>query len=161
MTKNIIQDECEIIRQNCEYTAEAHHISARNSRNLAFWLQLIPTLIAAGSAGLVVGQVIPIWWGWATLLSALISAFANVANPLEDYYKHLIAAKSFVVLKHDVRYAKDTQLKMMKKTEFNLVVDLLHNRYGELVRNAPITDDKVFEQARKRIQSGIYKPDKS
>lgn len=160
MTKNT-KDECEIIRQNCEYTAEVHHICARNSKRLAFWLQLIPTLIAAGSAGLVVGQIIPIWWGWATLLSALISAFANVANPLEDYYKHLMAAKSFVVLKQDARYAKDTQSKMMGREEFNLVVDSLHNRYGELVRNAPITDNKVFEQARKRVKSGIHNPDES
>ncbi len=152
-------NECNQIKQNAEYTAETHHIIANNSKTWAFWIQLIPALLTAGSVFLTVGEVVPSWWIWITASSAFVTAFGTVKNPLEDYYSHLMAAKNFTAIKHDARSLWEVFSKNMTDKEFFQSTKSLHDRYNELVRVSPPTNDKSFEKARKRIQSGVHEPD--
>jgi hypothetical protein len=92
MRKNYT-DECDQIKQNCEYTAEAHHIIASRNKTLGIWLQIVPAGVAAISGTLVAGQVVPLWVGWLTTISAVITAVASVLDPNRGYYEHLNAAK--------------------------------------------------------------------
>lgn len=159
MNKALI-DECKLIEENSTYTGEIHHIMARDNATLAFRFQLIPALIAAASSFFVVGQLVPAWWGWATVASAFVTAWASVRNPLKDYYEHLTAAKAFTAIRHDARFLADTLSKSMVEKDFVEAVKDLHDRYNDLCRVSPITNDKAFKKAQERIKKdGVYKPD--
>lgn len=152
-------NECKIIKENCEYTAETHHIIAARNKNLSIGFQLVPAIIAALSGVLVVGAVVPIWWGWLTVLSAVITAVASVLNPLKAYYDHLNAAKNFTALKHEARGLKDTFSSNMEDKEFFIAVKNLHDKYNNLVKFVPPTDEKSFNKGRERIKKGVHEPD--
>lgn len=151
--------ECKTIQDNCIYTAETHHIIASRNEKIAFWSQLAPAVIAALSGLLIVGQIIPVWWGWLTVISSVITAVANVLNPYKGYYDHLNAAKSFTILKQDARALCQTFSNGMNEKEFSAAVKDLHDRYNDIVRFTPPTDNKSFEEARKRVKAGIHEQD--
>lgn len=152
--------ECKQIKQNCEYSAETHHIIANGSRSLAIWFQLIPAVIAALSGMLVAGQLIPFWWAWLTTISSVVTAIGSVLNPLKDYYDHLNAAKNFTVIKHDARALYETFQSNLSDKDFAVETKLVHDRYNDLVKFVPATNNKAFEEAKKRIKSGVHEPDK-
>ena len=152
-------DECKIIKENCEYTAEAHHIIAVRNEKLSIKLQLVPAVVATLSGILVAGTVIPIFWGWLTVLSAVITAVASILNPLKTYYDHLNAAKNFTALKHEARSLRKTFSSNMKDEEFFVSVKNLHDKYNNLIKFVPPTDEKSFDKARKRIKIGIHESD--
>jgi len=153
-------NECKIIQQNCVYSAEAHHTIANKNKRLSTWLQLIPAVIAALSGVLVAGSIIPVWFGWLTVGSAIITAVASVLNPLKEHYDHLNAAKNFTVLKHEARTLGDVFSTRMDDNAFAVAVENLHQRYADLVRFVPPTDNEAFGQARERIKAGVHKSDK-
>jgi len=152
-------NECKVIKENCEYTAEAHHIIAARNKRLSIGFQLVPAIIAALSGILVVGAVVPIWWGWLTVLSAVVTAVASVLNPLKTYYDHLNAAKNFTALKQEARGLKDTFSSTMEDKEFFSAVKNLHEKYNNLIKFVPPTDKKSFSEGRERIKRGVHKPD--
>lgn len=152
--------ECKQIKQNCEYSAETHHILANRSKLLSIWFQLIPAIIAALSGILVAGQLIPFWWAWLTTISAVVTALGSILNPLKDYYDHLNAAKNFTVIKHDARALYETFESDLSDKDFAVATKLIHDRYNDLVRFVPATNKSAFEEARGRIRSGVHKPDK-
>jgi hypothetical protein len=151
--------ELKQIKQNCEYTAETHHNIANVNKKMAIWFQTVPAVAAALSGLLVAGQVIPIWWAWITTISAVVAAVGTVLNPLKDYYDHLNAAKSFTILKHDARSLYETFESGMGDSTFQSNVKTLHERYNDLLRFVPPTNNSAFEKARRRIKSGIHQPD--
>lgn len=152
-------NECKIIKENCEYTAEAHHIIAAHNKKLSIGFQLVPAIIAALSGVLVVGTIIPIWWGWLTVLSAVVAAVASVLDPLKTYYDHLNAAKNFTALKHEARGLRDTFSFSMEDREFFTAVKNLHDKYNDLIKFVPPTDEKSFNKGRERIKKGVHEPD--
>jgi hypothetical protein len=154
-------EECEIIRQNCEYTAEAHHIIAEKNKRMQVGFQLVPAISASLSSLLVVGTTVPEWVGWIAVISAVVTAVASVLNPLKDYYDHLNAAKNFTALKHDARNFKNVSSSKMNDNNLVLGVENLHQRYNDLIKFVPPTDDKSFEKAVKRIKEGIHNPNES
>lgn len=158
MRENYI-NECKTIVENCTYTAETHHIIAIRNKKLSLGFQLTPAVIAALSGLLVAGKVIPDWWIWLTVLSSVVTAVASVLNPLKEYYDHLNAAKNFTVLKHETRALKDVFGSNMKDEDFFLTVKNLHDKYNELVRFVPETNNKLFKKAQKRIKEGVHEPD--
>jgi hypothetical protein len=160
MKRNQLISECKQIKQNCEYTAEAHHIIAGSCKRMATLFQLIPAIVAALSGLLVAGQVIPVWWAWLTTLSAVVAAVGSTLNPLKDYYDHLNAAKNFTIIKHDARALHETFESGMSDSEFSISVKNLHDRYNDLLKFVPATNDNAFEAAREKIKRGIHKPDK-
>ncbi|HHT9139017.1 MAG TPA: SLATT domain-containing protein [Candidatus Wunengus sp. YC60] len=151
--------ECKHIQENCTYTAESHHILSDRGKRLGIWFQLVPTVIAAILASLVMLQMAPLVVNGLTVIAAVVSAVANVLNPLKDYYDHLNAAKNFTALKHDARALHELFSGNMNDKDFALAVETLHNRYNDLIRFVPPTDSKAFEEARKRIKEGIHEPD--
>lgn len=151
--------ECADVQQDCTYTAEAHHIIAGKSRWLATGFQIVPAIVAAVLGALVGSGAVPAWCVWLSVVSAVIAAVGNVLNPLKDYYDHLNVAKNFTTLKHDARSLCGAFSAAMGDSELATAVKGLHDRYNDLVRFAPPTDKKSFEEARKRVKSGVHELD--
>ena len=120
--------------------------------------QLVPALAAAAMGTLAVGQVVPVWVGVAATIAAIVTAIGTVLNPQRSCFQHLSAAKAFTVLKHDARAARDRDL-LLTDEEAACLSTSLHDRYNDLVRMAPPTEDWAFNKARVRVQSGVHKPD--
>ena len=158
MKKQLIV-ECKHIQENCTYTAEAHHDLADRGKRLGFWFQVVPSVITAFLAAVVMLGWAPLILNGLTVIGAVISAVGNVLNPLKDYFDHLNASKNFTVIKHDARVLHDTFSVTMSDKEFAIAVENLHNRYNDLVRFVPPTDKKAFEEARRRIKDGVHDPD--
>jgi len=153
-------DECKQIRQNAEYTAETHHWIASWNRGLAYAFQIVPAAIAAVTSSLVAAGIQPSSWLWATVISSVVAAVASVLDPNKQYQDHLLAAKSFTIMKHDARFLHDAKSHRMTDAEFCVAVDNLHEKYNELVRVSPPTNKRSFEIARAVIQSGRHAPDR-
>lgn len=147
------------IERNCTYTAEAHHIIALRNKRMSAGFQIIPAVVAAALGAAVGGGFIPPWWIWISVVSAVVAAVGNVLNPMKEYYDNLNAAKNFTALKHDARALRDVFSSRMNDEEYMTAVQILHDRYNDLLRFAPPTDKKSFEEARERVKKGIHKPD--
>lgn len=150
--------ECCRIEENSTYSAETHHIIAK--RQLLWYkvFQLVPAVATAVIGTLTVGDIVPKWVGFVGLSTAVITAIGTVVNPLQSYFEHVGAAKAFIAMKHDARA-------MREYGELSAIQDLaasvrcLHDRYNDLVRVAPMTQDWAFKRARNRIQSGVHTSD--
>ncbi len=121
-------------------------------------LQLIPAVASAIMGTLAVGRVVPMWVGVLAVISAVVTAIGTVMNPQQAYFEHLSAAKAFTVMKHDA-FAIRELARATSPEALAASVKCLHDRYNDLVRIAPPTQDWAFEKARKRIQSGVHTPD--
>lgn len=153
-------DECGIIQQNCTYTAEAHHIMSLTAKRKAFWLEVIPAVIAAVTSTLVAAKIAGEWLLPFTIVSATVSAIAAVLNPNKTYQEHLSAARNFTTIKHDARFLRESQSVNMSNEVLAVTVEHLHGKYNELLQTAPPTDQSSFERARKNILDGIHEPDR-
>lgn len=150
--------ELEIIRDNCEFTAEAHHHIASRHHRRALSLKVLPAVLAAATGVLVANDVFPSTLIWLTVTAAAISAIAGVLDPDRDYQTHLTAARAFTSLKHDARALKETYCDGMTDEQFRASVIDTHDRYNDLVRMTPPTDDASFAKAQKRIKSSVHLP---
>ena len=103
---------------------------------------MVPASIAALSGILVVGKVVPIWWGWLTVIAAVVSAVGNVLSPTKTYYEHVNAAKNFIAIKHRARALYQTFAASMTDGQYHLAVQFLLQEYTDLIRFAPPTDNK-------------------
>jgi hypothetical protein len=146
-----LKGECKTIEDNARHTAEAHHILASRSKTTAFWLDIVPAVIAALSGLLVVGQVIPAWWGWLTVVSAVVSATSSVVSPHKSYYENLNAAKSFTVVKHKARSLHCSFASSMSEVEFLKEVRNLSEYYNQLVLLTPPTEEWAYKKAVKKL----------
>jgi len=158
--KNKYIEECGIIQQNCTYTAETHHLIALSAKRKAFWLEVIPAVCAALSSTLVAAGLLGNWLLPFTVLSASVSAITAILNPNKEYQNHLAAAKNFTSLKHDARFLRESQSVRLSKDALIVAIEGLHQRYNELLKSAPPTDDKSFSKAREIVQAGIHDPDR-
>ncbi len=152
-------EECKIIHENSMYNAETHHVIALRCMRQARWFQAFPAATAALLAALVGSSIIPPWLAWVSALAAVISAVGTSLDPQRSYYDHLNAAKNFTVLKQKVRALRETYSYDMNENELSVAVKKLDDRYNELVKTVPPTDDKAFEKARGKIMRGIHDPD--
>ncbi len=157
--KETYTEECEVIYQNCVYTAETHHVIADKQRRRLTRFQTIPAVIAAVSGTYIGIKDAPEWVVWLGVISAVVAAVGSVLNPLKEYYDHLNAAKNFTTLKQDVRSLRDTFSKAMTDKELETATRHIHDRYNDIVRYSPPTDNKSFEEARERVQGKIHEPD--
>ena len=142
--------ECASVEENSTYSAETHHIMAKRQDKLYTITQLIPALAAAGMGTLAIGQVVPPWVGVIATFAAVVTAIGTVLNPQRSYFQHLFTAKSFTVMKHDARAARD-QVPSLTDEKARCLATNLHERYNDLVRTAPPTEDWAFNKARERI----------
>lgn len=150
--------ECARVEENSIYSAETHHVMAKRQDLLYTTTQLVPALAAAAMGTLAIGQVVPSWVGVVATVAAVVTAVGTVLNPQRSFFQHLFAAKSFTVMKHDARAARD-QAPSLTDEQASCLSASLHERYNDLVRTAPPTEDWAFNKARLRIQSGVHRPD--
>lgn len=152
-------DECSRIEENATYTAETHHILAKRQMRWFKIFQLVPAIATAFLSSLVVGQIGPHCLSIVALIAAIVTAIGTVMNPQRSYFEHLDAAKAFTMIKHDARALRDTFGPDAPDRENESCVRGLHDRYNDLTRLSPPTEDWAFEEARKRIQRGVHQPD--
>jgi len=146
-----LKGECRTIEDNARHTAEAHHILASRSKTVAFWFDIIPAVGAALSSLLVVGEVIPTWWGWLTVVSAVVSATSSVVSPQKSYYENLNAAKSFTVVKHRARSLHESFASSLPEAEFLKEVRGLSDYYAQLVLLTPPTEEWAYKKAVEKL----------
>jgi hypothetical protein len=158
VTSSVQCAECARIEENATYSAETHHILAKRQQLWFKIFQLIPAIATAVIGTLTVGQVVPRWVGIVGLITAVVTAIGTVLNPQQSYYEHVSAAKAFTVMKHDARATRELGERSANQ-DLAVSVQGLHDRYNDLVRIAPVTEDWAFEKARKRIQAGLHSPD--
>ncbi len=158
--KNKYIEECKFIKQNCTYTAEAHHQMAAYSKRQAFWLEVIPSILAALSGALVSANI----WSHeiliVTVISSAVAAVSAVLNPNKTYQAHLEAAKNFTTLKHDARFLSEARAESMNDDVFSHAVENLHQKYNELLKTVPPTNAKSFKKAQEIVQGGVHESDK-
>lgn len=148
-----LKNECRTIEDNARHTAEAHHILASRSKTQAFWFEVVPAVIASLSGLLVVGEVIPVWWGWVTVVSAVITATSSIVSPHKSYYENLNAAKSFTVVKHRARSLHATFALTMTEQEFIKEVRGLSDYYNQLILLTPPTQEWAYKKAVKKLST--------
>jgi len=153
-------NECKIIKQNCEYTAETHHIIAIKYKKMHLFFQIIPAIITVITGSLVVTEVFPIETLWLTIISSVIVSVSSILNPRDIYQNHLKIGKSLILLKHDARFLYDVKSSSLNDKDFQNEVQNLHNQYNIIIETAPLTDDVSFEKARVKIKNNIHEPDK-
>lgn len=146
-----LKNECQVIEDNARHTAESHHIIASSSKSMAFWLEVFPAIIASLSGLLVVGEAIPAWWGWVTVVSAVITATSSIMGPHKSYYENLNAAKSFTVVKHRARSLHCSFATSFSEQEFLKEVRSLSEYYNQLVLLTPPTEEWAYKKAVKKI----------
>jgi hypothetical protein len=152
--------ELKRIEENSTYSAEAHHAIALRNNTIQQRFQLAPAVTAALLGTLVAGQVVPGWVAWLTALSAIATAIATVIDPIRSYYEHLSAAKAFTAMKHDARALRETFSATMDEMTLASAVKNIHDRYNDLTRLVPPTDDKALKEAQRRIQrEKVHEPD--
>jgi hypothetical protein len=152
-------NECKVLRQNCTYTAETHHLMAHSFRRRALGFQLVPAVIAALSSASTTLGASGEWIPLLTMIASIVAAVATVLNPYKSYQEHLSAAKAFTALKHDARFLADTESGNLTDDAFIERVRNLHEKYNTLVQSVPATDSRFFKKAREVVQSGIHEPD--
>lgn len=146
-----LKKECATIEDNARHTAEAHHILADKAKRTAFFLEVVPAVIASLSGLLVVGQAIPAWWGWLTVVSAVITATSSIVSPHKSYYENLNSAKSFTVVKHRARSLKSSFSSFYSEDEFYKEVRALSEYYNQLVLLTPPTQEWAYQKAREKL----------
>jgi len=143
----LLQKECGTIEDNARHTADAHYFSATWNRRLAFWFEMVPASVAAFSSLLVVGEVIPSWWGWLTLVSSVIAAVGVVLSPHKTYYEDLKAGKNFTSIKNQAKTLSHTYSHQYTEGQFFDAVKNLNERYDQLVQVSPPTEEWAYEKA--------------
>lgn len=146
-----LKKECQTIEDNARHTAEAHHILASRSKTMAFWLEVVPAVIASLSGLLVVGQAIPAWWGWLTVVSAVVTATSSVVSPHKSYYENLNSAKSFTVVKHRARALHESFASFHSEQELYKEVCKLSESYNQLILLTPPTEEWAYQKAVKKL----------
>jgi hypothetical protein len=146
-----LKNECRTIEDNARHTAEAHHILASRSSTLAFWFEIIPAVAASLSGLLVVGEVIPAWWGWITVVSAVITATSSIVGPHKTYYENLNAAKSFTVIKHKARSLHSSFASTYNEQDYIKEVKSLSDYYNQLILLTPPTQEWAYKKAVKKL----------
>ena len=143
----LLQKECNAIEDNARHTADAHYFSATWNRKLAFWFEMAPASVAAFSSLLVVGGVIPAWWGWLTLVSSVITAVGVVLSPHKTYYEDLKAGKNFTSVKNQAKTLSNTYSHHYTEDKFFEAIRNLNERYDQLVQVSPPTEEWAYKKA--------------
>lgn len=146
-----LMNECQTIEDNARHTAEAHHILAARSKRIAFWSEVLPAVIATLSGLLIVGEVVPVWWGWLTVVSAVIAATSSVVSPQKSYYENLNSAKSFTVVKHKARSLRSSFASFYSEQELLKEVRTLSENYNQLILLTPPTEEWAYRKAEKKL----------
>jgi len=150
--------ECKQIKDDCEYTAEAHHFIAGYQEIINYVVKLAPAIIAAWS-GIQVLRGASTQIAWLAIISGVVFAVATILGPERWAAEHTKAAKDYTVLKHEARSLHEAFYPEMSQSEFYIAVRILREKYNSLVTHTPKTNNMAFKIAQKRIREDRHKPD--
>lgn len=157
MTFEALVQECKRIAEDSLYTAQAHFETARLANLRERWVMLIiPSFVAAVSSILV--AVGPAEWKWLSAIAAAASLMATVASYLrvdEKVASQTQAGNAFTTLRHQARLLAGAA-ESLESSDLRERVTRLIERYEDLVRTTPSTDNKAFDVARNRVKQGIF-----
>lgn len=152
-------EECLHIKEEAEYTAQAHFMSIDRA-----WLTgrgtllVIPATIAA-AANLAVALGAPTGVSAIGVVGGLVAAVAGYLGVDAKQNAHRQAATEFTLVRQAARRLAETYSEGMTDKDLKSEVRALNDRYDDLVRRCLPTSKKAFEEGRKRIKDGIYSPD--
>lgn len=157
MALDILVQECKRIAEDSLYTAQAHFETARLADIRERWVMLIvPSFVAAVSSILV--AVGPTGWKWLAAVAAAASLVATVAGYLRVDARAALqtqAGNAFTTLRHQARLLAELA-NTLEPSDLRERVTRLTERYEDLVRATPLTDNRAFNIARSRVKQGIF-----
>lgn len=145
-----LKNECHTIEDNARHTADAHYYTASWNKKLAFCFEVVPAVIAALSSLLIVGEIIPAWWGWLTVVSAVTTAVGVVLSPHKTYYEELKAGKNFTTIKNQAKTLCNTYAHHYTIEQFFDAVKTLNDKYDQLVQISPPTEEWAYTKAQEK-----------
>jgi hypothetical protein len=161
MSTEALVQECSRVAEDSLYTAQAHFETARLANLRERWgMLIIPSSVAAISSILV--AVGPSDWKWLSAIAAAASLVATVAGYLrvdERVASQTQAGNAFTTLRHEARLLAELA-DSIDPAELRERVTRITERYASLVQTTPLTDNKGFDIARKRIKQALFVPDK-
>lgn len=158
--KDLVLNELEVLRSNCEYNAEAHYISAKKADKLTSYFQIYPAILSAFSS-LVASTTDSSFPLFVSVASASITAISSILDPKKKFDEYKFAGHNYTKLKHEIRRVKDIYSVDMSDEDLTNKLEELTAKYNEINDTSPLTEEKSFNIARTKIQKGIHKPDNS
>lgn len=158
--KNSYIIECKKIRQNANYTAEAHYYLAQQAKKKVLWLEIIPSIVIVLSNLLILSGVSNIYCLSLSIIASTVIATAAFLNPNLEYGNHLSAAKAFNLIKNDASFLCDTELDVIDEEDFIIKTKKLRDKYNNIIQLSPSTDEKSFNHGKERIKEGVHDQDK-
>lgn len=149
----VLKNECIVIEDNARHTAESHYIIASHNYRTAFFLEIIPAIVASCSGLLVVGAIVPLWWGWITVVSAVITATSSVISPHKSYFENLNAAKAFTVVKNRAKSLQNLSDQFDSEEEYFKEVKSLSEYYNQLILLTPPTQEWAYSRAKNKLSN--------
>ncbi len=148
-------NECKKIEENSTYTGDSHQIIyTRESRKATIIKSL--SAITSTIGGFLILAGAPNWTAWIAVISGIVGTIHAVFDPERKAREHLTAAKNFTILKHESSSLYNTFSNFMDDMQYYYEMRKLSDKYNKICEVSPPTDDKSFEQARKKIKEGIH-----
>ncbi|MCL4516329.1 MAG: SLATT domain-containing protein [Firmicutes bacterium] len=151
-------EECQTVAENCLYTAQARFILADKAN---FWnrlLLIVPSCIAA-IGGILTSLGLPGWIGAFAAISGVVTALAAALGVDQKAMLNKQAANLMTALRHEARALHETYWRELTHEQLVTEVRRINDRYNCLVQALETTDAKTFDEARRRIKTGIFEPD--
>lgn len=157
--KKKLVNECEVIRDNCEYIAESHYLSAKRAGATKYIFEIIPAAASAISGILTGAGIFPEWTIWFSVFTAAVAAISGVLDPSKKQKEFSTAGHNFTALKHKARFLKEILSETMSDEELTLATQSLHEEYTTTIKMSPLTEEDMFQKGSKKIKAGIHKQD--
>ena len=150
--------ECKTVAENSLYTAQAHFVMAGQASWRTRLFLLFPAVVAAVS-GILTSVGLPGWIGAFASAAGLVIAVATFLGADRMEISHKTAGNLFTCLRHEARLLHETFHLDLTDEQLLVEVRRLSDRYNSLVQTTEVTDNKAYEEARKRVKSGTFNLD--
>jgi|GEM_PF-4376919 len=159
--KDKLKQQFKKLHDDCMYTADAHYITATDSKKLDFWLRLIPAILTAFLSVLEVYLQSDSRLLFSLILAAAVTtAVTNVVGAKEKYEIHNEAGRKYTRLKKLCDKAIVLDGTMLDEDSLYSLYNQLLDAYLAVTEETPPTENGAFQRARIRIQKEkIHEPD--
>jgi hypothetical protein len=157
--RNKLLNECEVVRDNCEYIAESHYLSAKRAEKTKYIFEIIPAALSAISGILTGAGFLPDWTIWFSVFSASVAAISGVLDPSKKYRDFSTAGHTFTALKHKARFLKEVLSETLTDQELTKATQSLHEEYTTTIKMTPLTEEDMFKKGSEKIKVGVHKQD--
>jgi hypothetical protein len=143
--------ECDRIRLDSLYTAQTHFFMAQRTERFPRVALLIVPAFIAGICGMLTALNFPSWLGAISAAAGLVSGVTGAIGLDFRSSAHAQSGNAYTVLRHDAQFLKTISAYEDPAHVAN-EVKILHRRYEELCRSAPLTNAKAYKKAEERIK---------